>query len=347
MGKQLTSNRLYRKDVTTGDGTKVHYILDGQNRRVGKEVNGTLVQGFLYQNQINPVAELDGSGNVVQQYVYGTHPNVPDYIIQGANEYRVISDQVGSVRLVVDTQSGQVVEQIDYDSWGNVIDDTNPGFQPFGFAGGILDQDTFIYHFGARDYDPWQGRWLQKDPILFAGGETSLYNYAGNDPVNFIDPKGTDSTMPLGAPGSSAQIAQGAEAQQAEEQAMVNSFQQLVSETKCASQQFSKEFAENATAAQKLLGPVETLSSADEALKEASSDAAGTVNDITWENGGANATKAAGGLAAKSLNGLRAATGLASDASDIGLVLGSALDFGDAVYSAFEVAAGVDGTCCP
>jgi uncharacterized protein RhaS with RHS repeats len=44
--------------------------------------------------------------------------------------------------------------------------------------------------FGARDYDPEIGRWLSKDPILFAGGDTNLYGYVLNDPVNSIDPEG-------------------------------------------------------------------------------------------------------------------------------------------------------------
>ena len=53
--------------------------MDGQNRRIGKKVNGTLVQGFLYQNQLNPVAELDGSGAVVARFIYAANANVPEY----------------------------------------------------------------------------------------------------------------------------------------------------------------------------------------------------------------------------------------------------------------------------
>jgi hypothetical protein len=42
-------------------------------------VNGTLVQGFLSQNQLNPVAELDGSGNITVRFVYASKENIPDY----------------------------------------------------------------------------------------------------------------------------------------------------------------------------------------------------------------------------------------------------------------------------
>jgi uncharacterized protein RhaS with RHS repeats len=41
-----------------------------------------------------------------------------------------------------------------------------------------------------RHYDPTIGRWTSKDPIGFAGGDTNLYGYVMNDPVNWIDPLG-------------------------------------------------------------------------------------------------------------------------------------------------------------
>lgn len=66
----------------------------------------------------------------------------------------------------------------------------NPTFQPFGFAGGHYDPDTGLTRFGARDYNPETGRWLERDPIGFAGGDANLYTYCGNDPVNCIDPSG-------------------------------------------------------------------------------------------------------------------------------------------------------------
>jgi RHS repeat-associated protein len=68
--------------------------------------------------------------------------------------------------------------------------DSNPGFQPFGFAGGLYDADTGLVHFGARDYDPAIGRWTTLDPLGFVGGDTNLYGYVLQDPVNAVDPFG-------------------------------------------------------------------------------------------------------------------------------------------------------------
>jgi RHS repeat-associated protein len=75
--------------------------------------------------------------------------------------------------------------------FGVVTNDTNPGWQPFGFAGGLYDADTGLVRFGARDYDAETGRWTSKDPIIWRGGQTNLYLYVGNDPVNRKDPSGT------------------------------------------------------------------------------------------------------------------------------------------------------------
>ena len=97
---------------------------------------------------------------------------------------------LGSVRLVVDTSTSEVALRLDYDVWGIVTNDTSPGWQPFGFAGGLYDSDTKLIRFGARDYDPSIGRWVSKDPILFGGGQVNVYVYVGDDPINSIDPTG-------------------------------------------------------------------------------------------------------------------------------------------------------------
>ena len=124
-----------------GDVT-IDYLTDGQDRRIGKRVNGVLVQGLRYGDQLNPVAELDGSGTLVSRFVYASQGHVPDYMVKGGITYRIISDHLGSPRLVVNAATGEVAQQLDYDEFGVVTRDTNPGFQPFGFAGGLYEPAT-------------------------------------------------------------------------------------------------------------------------------------------------------------------------------------------------------------
>jgi RHS repeat-associated protein len=111
-------------------------------------------------------------------------------MIRGGITYRIVSDHLGSPRLVVNTTDGTVAQRIDYDEFGNITQDTNPGFQPFGFAGGLYDQHTGLTRFGARDYDSQVGRWTAKDPLAFRGGSASLYLYVLNNPISLIDPSG-------------------------------------------------------------------------------------------------------------------------------------------------------------
>ena len=180
--------------VALPDGRTIDYVVDGLDRRVGKKVNGTLVEGFLYDGQLRPVAWLNGAGQVYATFVYGLKVNVPEYMTTSAGTFRILTDHLGSPRLVVNTTTGAVAQRMDYDAWGQLLADTSPGFQPFGFAGGIYDRDTGLVRFGARDYEPVTGRWTNKDPVGFNGGDANLYVYVGADPLNWIDPDGLDWT---------------------------------------------------------------------------------------------------------------------------------------------------------
>ncbi len=177
------------RSVELADGREIEYVLDATGRRIGRRLDGTLTDGWLY-NGPQVVAELNGDGSIRSRFVYATRTTVPDYIVRDGVSYRIVTDHLGSPRLVVDAATGTVAQRIDYDTFGRVSADTNPGFQPFGYAGGLYDPDTGLVRFGARDYDPTTGRWTAKDPIGFAGGDTNLYGYVANDPVNWIDPSG-------------------------------------------------------------------------------------------------------------------------------------------------------------
>src|SRR6185312_339601 len=75
--------------VSRPNGAPVSYVIDGENRRVGKKLGGTLSLGFLYESTRNVVAQLDGSGNLVAQYVFGRKPNVPDYYTTSTGTFRI------------------------------------------------------------------------------------------------------------------------------------------------------------------------------------------------------------------------------------------------------------------
>ena len=179
------------RQVVLSDGRRIEYATDAQHRRVGKRVNGVLTRGWIYGEGPYPLAETDAAGTIVSRFVYALKINVPDYFVRGGVAYRIITDHLGSPRLVVNAATGMIMQSIGYDEFGRVLADSSPGFQPFGFAGGLYDPDTKLLRFGARDYDSTTGRWTSHEPLGFAGGaDTNLYAYAFGDPVNLIDPDG-------------------------------------------------------------------------------------------------------------------------------------------------------------
>ena len=91
---------------------------------------------------------------------------------------------------MVDSQ-GNVLDQIDYDAFGNVTAETNPSYGALiKFTGQQYDATTGLYYERARWYDPRTGTWTTEDPSGFGAGDANLYRTVGNDPTNETDPSG-------------------------------------------------------------------------------------------------------------------------------------------------------------
>ena len=180
------------------------------------------------------MAELDGAGAVLSRFIWadGTGSNdgvvrrvltrlglrmvdmlretlqvmdprrplvTPAYMVRGGTLYRLITDRLGTPRLVTVAATGAIAERLDVDEWGKVNSDTSAGFQPFGFAAGLTDADTGLVRFGARDFDPVAGRWTASDGVRFSSG-SNQYEYALGDPIDRSDRFGTDDSINLACP---------------------------------------------------------------------------------------------------------------------------------------------------
>ena len=140
-------------------------------------------------------ADYDESGDVTARYLFG------DGIDQIAARWRpgdqpgdgtawYLSDHLGTIREMVDA-SGNVINAITYDSFGRILTQTDPSVSDrFAFTGREWDEAMGLYYYRARFYDPVNGRFTSQDPLGFAAGDTNLYRYVGNNPLDYVDPSG-------------------------------------------------------------------------------------------------------------------------------------------------------------
>ncbi|MBK8742437.1 MAG: hypothetical protein IPM02_24415 [Betaproteobacteria bacterium] len=174
-------------------GQTVTYAYDGLRRRVSRTDAGGTTQ-YLYGNPESAlqITHARNSSGVLTTYYYDEGRRL--FALQrGATRYYVATDQLGSPRVIADA-TGVVTRATDYDAFGEVIADSNPAFDiVIGYAGGLADSATGLVRFGLRDYDPAAGRWTARDPAVFRGGQTNLYAYVNNNPVNLVDPAGFGS----------------------------------------------------------------------------------------------------------------------------------------------------------
>ncbi len=102
----------------------------------------------------------------------------------------------GSATLELD-QSGAVISYEEYYPFGGTayqaVRSTLEVAKRQRFLGRERDEESGLYHFGARYYAAWLGRWTSADPAGLTDG-SNLYAYAGNDPVGLVDPGGHAGT---------------------------------------------------------------------------------------------------------------------------------------------------------
>jgi len=186
--------------VELPSGDLVSYSYDPLGRRASRSVNGVVTDRYVWSGN-SLLAVYDGSDNLVQWFDYAD-ARMPVAMERHSGgqitTYLLGYDQVGSLRAVYDEASDTLVKEVVYDSFGNVLLDSDLAFDvPFGFAGGLYDPLTGLVKFGVRDYDPDIGRWLAREPLRLLSG-LDAYAYCMGDPIDFIDPSGLQQVPATG-----------------------------------------------------------------------------------------------------------------------------------------------------
>jgi RHS repeat-associated protein len=103
-----------------------------------------------------------------------------------------LTDRQGSVRDITDN-TGAVVDSLQYDAFGNIVTETNPGERGrYAWDSREFDTATNLYNMGERVDNPETRQWQSEDPTSFRAGDSNLRRYVGNDPVNGTDPSGLE-----------------------------------------------------------------------------------------------------------------------------------------------------------
>src|SRR5262249_7491683 len=101
-------------------------------------------------------------------------------------------DGLGSTDRLTDGM-GSVSDGYVYKAFGSLLASTGTSTNPYRFVGQqgeYFNSDLQQYSLLARIYDPASGRFQSPDPIGFSGGDTNLYRYVRNNPLNLVDPSG-------------------------------------------------------------------------------------------------------------------------------------------------------------
>ncbi|HEX8296956.1 MAG TPA: RHS repeat-associated core domain-containing protein, partial [Chthoniobacteraceae bacterium] len=171
----------------TAPGSVVTFDYDAMGNRIGKTENGV---------RTDFAEDPFGLGTLFGEYQGATATHYASGLGVAARESAGSTafyhfDAAGNTALVSGA-AGAAVATYKYLPFGEIAAQTGGLAQPFTFNGqlGVQDDPGDLFHMRARAFDAELGRFTTRDPIGFTGGDTNIYRFAQNDPVNFNDPSG-------------------------------------------------------------------------------------------------------------------------------------------------------------
>ncbi len=156
-------------------------------------------------DKTTPARVTNSSGTT--DYMIFPSTNEQFSITSSSGTFVPLRDRLGSTVAWVNN-SGALATQCSYEPYGA----TNGNQPACEFTGQEIDSGPSLNHFPFRYFSPRLQRFVSEDLLGVSGGSTNLFKYAGNSPVNFVDPLGlsiagqvgSDLTAPLSASDAGA-----------------------------------------------------------------------------------------------------------------------------------------------
>lgn len=178
-----------RPTATTRSGSTTSYAYDGLGNRAHAQ-SGGLLRRFYHDDNGDLLTDIDTTNNVFTHYLHAGGRLVA---AGSAGKGYVFHhfDKTGNTLALTDT-TGQVVGAFAYDAYGKVVARSGSARTPFTYVGayGVMEGAENLFFMRHRYYDAVTGRFIQRDPIGFEGGQSNLYMYVGNNPAYAYDPTG-------------------------------------------------------------------------------------------------------------------------------------------------------------
>lgn len=181
-------NRLIEVKLPGGESTK--YTYDPFGNRLSKILNSGEIRYIL--DGVNTLMELGQQNNTIRRYTSGLYYDQWLSLDQNNESSFYILDGKGNVSGLLNA-SGDLINQYRYDVFGNLLFSIVNTPNSRLFAGKEYDQESGLYYFRARYYDPKSGRFITQDRfpgVINLPLSLNRYIYVGADPVNYADPDG-------------------------------------------------------------------------------------------------------------------------------------------------------------
>jgi RHS repeat-associated protein len=187
-----------RIQSVSDNGHEMNYKYDDKGERVLKRGP----QGeTAYVNQYFTIR----NGAIGTKHVYADETRVVSKLVvkqptvEEKDRFFYHPDQLGSTNFVTEA-TGALFEHLEYFPFGEtwVQEASNTLLTPYLFTSKELDEETDLYYYGARYYDPRTSQFLSTDPLMHSDPDKAtatpallnLYAYVANNPLRYIDPTG-------------------------------------------------------------------------------------------------------------------------------------------------------------